>query len=77
MNILFQQSETLSLIKKFTGYTSDEKEFTVYAEWDIDEGWFVHGVMFNDPDYNETQEEVDEATNFFYKNIDQNEVPIS
>lgn len=69
MNILFSQSETLSKVEKFIGYTAEEKEFVVYAEWDIDDGWFVHGVMFTEPDYNETEEETDEVINFFYKNI--------
>jgi hypothetical protein len=72
MNILFSQSETLSQVKKFTGYTLNEKEFIVYAEWDIDDGWFVHGVMFTEPDYNETEEEVDEVTAFFYKHVQSN-----
>jgi hypothetical protein len=72
MNILFSESKTLSQVKQFTGYTSNEKEFIVYAEWDIDDGWFVHGVMFTEPDYNETEEEVDEVTEFFYKHIQSN-----
>lgn len=70
MNILFSQSEVLTVVKKFVGYTSNEKEFIVYAEWDIDDGWLVHGVMFTEMDYNETEEEVDEVTNFFYKQIE-------
>jgi hypothetical protein len=72
MNILFSESKTLSQVKQFTGYTSNEKEFIVYAEWDIDDGWFVHGVMFTEPDYNETEEEVDEVTAFFYKHVQSN-----
>jgi len=77
MNIGFQTSETITLVKKFTGYTSDEKEFQVYAEWDIDNGWFVHGVMFTEPDYNDTEEEVDEVTHFFYKHINEHNDNIS
>jgi hypothetical protein len=69
MNINLDYPETLTVVKKFIGYTLDEKEFYVYAEWDIDTGWFVHGVMFADTKYNERQEEIDEVTNFFYKNI--------
>ena len=72
MNILFSESKTLSQVKQFTGYTSNEKEFIVYAEWDVDDGWFVHGVMFTEQDYNETEEEVDEVTAFFYKHIQSN-----
>lgn len=71
MNINLSSPETLTIVKKFIGYTAEEKKFTIYAEWDIDNGWFVHGVMFNDSDYNESQEEVDEITNLFYKKIDE------
>lgn len=69
MNILFSQAETLTLVQKFIGHTADEKEFVVYAEWDIDDGWLIHGVMFTDMNYNETEEEVEEINSFFYKNI--------
>ena len=69
MNINLKTPETLSVIKKFTGSTSDDREFIIYAEWDIDDGWFVHGVMFTDMEYNEDQDEVDTITNLFYKNI--------
>jgi hypothetical protein len=70
MNINLKEPETLSMVQKFIGNTSDGKEFIIYGEWDIDDGWFVHGVMFSDADYNETQEEVDEITNLFYKHIE-------
>jgi hypothetical protein len=70
MNINLKEPETLSMVQKFIGNTSDGKEFIIYGEWDIDDGWLVHGVMFSDMDYNETQEEVDEITNLFYKHIE-------
>ena len=73
MNIDLSNPETLTVVKKFTGVTSEEKEFTIYAEWDIDDGWFVHGVMFTDMTYNEDQDEIDAITNFFYKNVDEND----
>jgi hypothetical protein len=70
MNINLKEPETLSMVQKFIGKTSDGKEFIIYGEWDIDDGWFVHGVMFSDMEHNETQEEVDEITNLFYKHIE-------
>jgi hypothetical protein len=70
MNINLKEPETLSMVQKFIGHTSDGKEFIIYGEWDVDDGWFVHGVMFSDMEYNETQEEVDEITNLFYKHIE-------
>jgi hypothetical protein len=70
MNINLKEPETLSMVQKFIGHTSDGKEFIIYGEWDVDDGWFVHGVMFSDMEYNETQEECDEITNLFYKHIE-------
>jgi len=65
MNILFSESKTLSQVKQFTGYTSNEKEFIVYAEWDIDDGWFVHGVMFTEPDTMKLKRKLMKSLNSF------------